>query len=101
MFQCFVEYIETVSEPRRSWAGGSDVGVDQHAVGRVVSEAQVDRAPRDGGLAADRVAVDVERVRLVLDVLEAGEEHRVEGGGRHWPDAAAEVWDFKMPSEMT
>ena len=58
---------------------------------RVVLEPQVDGAPGHRRLAPDRVAVDVERVRLVLDVLEAGEEGGVEQGGGHLRDAAAEV----------
>ena len=66
---------------------------------RVVLEAEVERAPDHGRLAADRVAVDVERVRLVLHVLETGEEHRVEQRGRHLRDAAAEVLDVLLSHE--
>src|SRR6187549_1398231 len=79
MSQYFVEYIDTDTTPCEDGVRG------------VVLEAQIHRSPGDGGLAADRVAVDVEGVRLVLDVLQAREEHRVEGRRRHLGDAATEV----------
>src|SRR3546814_13086121 len=52
---------------------------------------EVQRSPHHGGLAADRVAVDVERVRPVLDVLVAGEEHRIEHRRGHLGDTTAVV----------
>ena len=50
--------------------------LDQHPVLGVVLEAHVEARPGDRRLASGRVAVDVERVRPVLDVLEPGEEQR-------------------------
>src|SRR5204863_1607070 len=69
----------------------SDAGLDQHAVRRVVGEPQVDARPGHRRLATDGVAVDVEGVWLVLDVLQPGEEGGVEGGGRRLRDAPAVV----------
>src|SRR5690606_34939869 len=77
--------------PLAARGAGVDRRLEQHAVVGVVAEPQVDRSPGDGGLAPDRVAVDVERVRLVLDVLEPGEERGVEGGGGDLRDTAAVV----------
>src|SRR6185436_6739465 len=65
-------------------------GVDVHAGLAVVLPLQVDLALVDRGLAPGRVAADVVAVRLVVDVLEAGEEHRVEHGRGELADAAAD-----------
>ena len=63
----------------------------QHAVLGVVLELQVQARPGHRRLPARRVAVDVQRVRLVLDVLQPGEEHRVERGRRALRDPAAQL----------
>ncbi len=70
-----------------------DPGLDVDAVAGVVAEAVVDAAPVDRGLPALGVAGDVERVRFVLDLVEAAEEHRVEQRGGQLRDAAAVVVD--------
>ena len=54
-----------------------DARLDQHAVGAVVLEPQVETPPRHGGLETGQVARDVERVAALLDALEAGVEGRV------------------------
>ena len=58
------------------------LGADQHRRLRVVAENQIRVPPADGGLVALRVAAEIVAVRVVLDVLQPGVEHRVvESGG--------------------
>ncbi len=57
---------------------------------RVVREGEIDHRPGEGGLPSHRVAVDVEAVRLVLDVAQAGEVHRVERRRGDLRDASAQ-----------
>ena len=91
MSQYFVDHIVTVATPcadgllgvMPAWMS-TPYGVLFVNFRSTVGQATVASRP-------DRVAVDVERVRLVLDVLEAGEEGGVEGRRGRLRDAAAVV----------
>src|SRR3954452_23837330 len=67
---------------------GGPLGLHVDAGVGVVLPGQVDQPVEDGGLATGRVSADVEAVRLVVDVLEAGEEDGVEHRRRELADAA-------------
>ena len=70
---------------------------NQHPVRQGVLEPQVELAPPDRRLAAQRIAADVERVRVVLDVFESGEERGVVDGCRDLRDSAAVLLDERRP----
>ncbi len=79
--------------PAATGGGLVDIGLQQHAVGGVVLELHVQVAVVEGRLATGRVAVEVHRVWVVLDVLETREEDRIEGRGAALGDATGVLLD--------
>ena len=86
--------LDSAAEACREEADGdrgvSGIELDQHARGPVVAEDELGATPGDRRFAAKRVAVDVERVRLMLDQLESGEEGPVVQHRRDLADAPSD-----------
>ena len=65
---------------------------NKDSIRRIIAKLQVQRAPRHGGFQARLVARDEERVRALLDALQASEKCGVPRSGGHRRDTPTQVF---------